>query len=87
MPEFGDYRQSHSFVWCSYIISAGTRWRLANTINGQRVEAAVVCFENIEATISVAGDEDAAVIVAFVIHDPLLLSNGYLSLTPPPLLL
>ena len=66
MPEFGDYRQSHSFVWCSYIISAGARWRLANDINRQRVKTVVVCSENIETTISVAGDEDAVVVVEFV---------------------
>ena len=42
-------------------VNPGARWRLANTINRQRAEAAVCC-ENIEATIGVAGDEDAAVV-------------------------
>ena len=67
MPEFGVYR-SHT------LLSGAARWRLANAINGQRAEAAVCC-ENIETTIGVSGDEDAAVIVEFVTHD-LLLSNG-----------
>ena len=40
-------------------VNPGARWRLTNTINRQRLEAAVCC-ENIETTIGVAGDEDAA---------------------------
>ena len=43
------------------VVHPGTRRRLTNTANGQPVKA-VVCFESMEATISVAGDEDAAVV-------------------------